>query len=59
MESQYLFETFNSDSGSFDQDFTSYLNAKRQEAWKVKNCTYCHDQDTKRLWASCLFKRKS
>jgi hypothetical protein len=59
METDYLFETYNSDTDTFDRDFTGYLNGKSKELWKVKSCTYCHDQATKKMFASCLFKRKS
>ena len=59
METEYMFETYSSGAESFDQDFTNYLNEKSKELWKVKNCTYCHDDAGKKLWASCLFKRKS
>jgi hypothetical protein len=58
MEDQYKFETFSADSGSFDQDFSRFLNSKFSDSWKVKTCTYCHDNDGKKLWASCIFKRR-
>lgn len=57
MEDQYKFETFSADASSFDQDFSNYLNSKASESWKVKTCGYCHDNDMRRLWASCIFKR--
>ncbi|MCE5333780.1 MAG: hypothetical protein LLG06_04240 [Desulfobacteraceae bacterium] len=57
MEDQYKFETFSADAGSFDQEFSSFLNGKSSE-WKVKNCTYCHSNDNLKVYASCLFKRK-
>ncbi|MEN6441256.1 MAG: hypothetical protein ABFD97_22020 [Syntrophobacter sp.] len=59
MEDHYKFETFSSDSSSFDQDFTSFLNTRRSESWKVKHCSYCHDNDMKKSYASCIFKKKS
>ncbi len=55
---EYKFETFSADTSSFDQEFSSFLNSKRSDFWKVKNCSYCHDSDSKKLWASCIFKRK-
>lgn len=58
MEDQYKFETFSSDPSTFDQDFSNFLNSKRSESWKVKTCSYCHDNDMKKLYASCIFKRK-
>ncbi len=58
MEDQYKFETFSSGSDSFDQDFTNYLNSKGNDSWKVKNCTYCHDNEMKKIYASRIFKRK-
>jgi hypothetical protein len=57
MENEYKYETFGSDASSFDQDFTNYLNRQRSESWKVKHCSYCHDGDAKKLFASCIFKR--
>ena len=56
---KYHFETFSADSRDFDQQFTSFLNRKFSESWKVKDCTYCHDASGDKMWASCLFKRKS
>ena len=58
MEKKYLFETFGAASSGFDSEFTGYLNAKREDHWKVKSCSYCHDPDNGKMWASCLFKRK-
>lgn len=57
MEDRYKFETFSADSGSFDHDFSSFLNSRLSDSWKVKSCSYCHDNDMKKLWASCIFKR--
>lgn len=57
MEDKYKFETFSADFGSFDEEFTKFLNGK-SESWKVKSCSYCHDDATKKLFASCIFKRK-
>ena len=58
MDSRYTFETFSSESGSFDREFTNYLNNKAKENWKVKHCSYCHDSIGSKMSASCLFKRK-
>ncbi len=57
MEGQYKFETFSADSASFDQEFSNFLNNKAGDAWKVKTCSYCHDNDMKKLYASCIFKK--
>ncbi len=59
MEDLYKFETFSADASSFDQDFTNFLNSKRRDSWKVKTCTYCHDDAVSKTYASCIFKRKS
>ncbi|MFP5214209.1 MAG: hypothetical protein ACLGPL_12615 [Acidobacteriota bacterium] len=56
MDGEYLFETFSADVGDFDQEFTNYLNGKKGQNWKVKNCTFCHDTDNRKTFASCLFK---
>ncbi|MGA2404763.1 MAG: hypothetical protein ABSG91_24190 [Syntrophobacteraceae bacterium] len=58
MEDDYKFETFKADAGSFDREFTSFLNSKSSESWKVKSCSYCHDDVGKKTYASCIFKRK-
>ena len=58
MEDEYKFETFSSGSDSFDLDFTNFLNSKGKDSWKVKSCTYCHDNEMKKVYASCIFKRK-
>ena len=57
MEDQYMFETFKSDAGSFDREFTNFLNVKSGE-WKVKSCSYCHDDMGKQTVASCIFKKR-
>jgi hypothetical protein len=54
---EYKFETFKADASSFDQEFTNFLNSKSSESWKVKTCTYCHDEMAKTTHASCIFKR--
>ncbi len=58
MSEDYKFETFNADASSFDQEFTKFLNSKSSESWKVKSCSYCHDDMSKKTYASCIFKRK-
>lgn len=58
MEDKYKFETFSADAGSFDREFSSFLNGKSREDWKVKSCSYCHSNDNLKVYASCLFKRK-
>jgi hypothetical protein len=57
MSEAYKFETFKSDSSSFDREFTNFLNHKRSESWKVKSCSYCHDDAAKQTYASCIFKK--
>ncbi len=59
MEKKYLFETFSSDSGSFDREFTDFLNHKEKEKWEIKDCSYCHDALGSKMHASCLFRRMS
>ena len=58
MSDEYKFETFSASASSFDQEFTNFLNSKSSESWHVKNCSYCHDDGTKKTYASCIFKRK-
>ena len=57
MEDDYKFETFNADASSFDREFTKFLNSRSSESWKVKSCSYCHDTDGKKFYASCIFKK--
>ena len=57
MHNKYIFETFSSDQTSFDQEFTKYLNERRREGWKVKDCSYRHEGGSQTM-ASCLFKMK-
>jgi hypothetical protein len=57
MEDDYKFETFNADASSFDREFTKFLNSRSSESWKVKSCSYCHDEGGKKLYASCIFKK--
>ncbi|UCG12019.1 MAG: hypothetical protein JSU72_16105 [Deltaproteobacteria bacterium] len=59
MEKKYLFETFSSESMTFDTDFTDFLNGKEQESWEVQDCSYCNDTLGSRMYDSCLFKRAS
>lgn len=58
MEEQYKFETFSAAAGSFDQEFSSFLNSKAKDSWKVKSCSYCHDNTSEKTFASCIFKKK-
>ncbi len=57
MGDRYLFETFRADSSAFDGDFTNYLNSKRRDHWKVKNCSFSSAGEGGKMCASCLFKR--
>ena len=57
MNDKYRFETFSSNQTSFDQEFTRYLNERRREGWKVKDCSYRHEGGSQTT-ASCLFKTK-
>jgi hypothetical protein len=57
MKDEYSFETFKADASSFDREFTSFLNNKSAESWKVKSCSYCHDSTAGKTYASCIFKR--
>jgi hypothetical protein len=54
----YKFETFKADAISFDREFTDFLNSKSKESFEVQSCSYCHDDMTKKTYASCIFKRK-
>lgn len=54
----YKFETFKADASSFDREFTNFLNSKSSESLEVQSCSYCHDDMTKKTYASCIFKRK-
>ncbi|WP_041439858.1 hypothetical protein [Syntrophobacter fumaroxidans] len=54
MEGKYLFESFSADVSAFDTEFTGFLNGKYGDGWKVKGCTYCHNDG--KTYASCLFK---
>ncbi|MGA2227595.1 MAG: hypothetical protein ABSH41_24430 [Syntrophobacteraceae bacterium] len=54
---EYKFETFSADASSFDPEFTSFLNSKSSDSWKVQSCSYCHDTDGKKFYASCIFKK--
>lgn len=58
MKGEYLYETFRSESNKFDQKFTDFLNGKRKDHWKVKDCSYCHEGEKTEMWASCIFERK-
>lgn len=57
MEHEYHFETFGDDTSAFDTGFTDFLNRKRTEGWKVKNCYMCHGGEGGKTYASCIFKR--
>jgi hypothetical protein len=57
MEEKYLYDSFNSKSRLFDKNFTDYLNKKRSDQWKVKDCSFCHDTENEKMWASCIFER--
>lgn len=57
MTGEYLYETFNSASSEFDKKFTDYLNSKGKDHWKVKSCSFCHDNDQTKMWASCIFEK--
>lgn len=57
MEGKYFYDSFNSKSQSFDKNFTKYLNKMHADHWKVKDCSFCHDPENEKMWASCIFKR--
>ena len=57
MHNKNMNETFSSDQMSFDQEFTKYLNERRRDGWKVKDCSHRHEGDSQTM-ASCLFKMK-
>ena len=54
---EYKFETFKADATAFDQEFTNFLNKKSKDSWRVKSCSYCHDDMAKTTYASCIFKK--
>lgn len=54
----YRYETFSARGDKFDKKFTGYLNRKAKNNWRVKQCSYCHDTDSKKMYASCMFERK-
>jgi hypothetical protein len=53
---KYLFETFGSDHMKFDEEFTKYLNGRRQDGWMVRDCSYRHESGGGQTMASCLFE---
>lgn len=59
MSYRYNYETFRAKSGAFDKDFTAYLNERANDGWRVKDCSYCHGSESKKVYASCMFERKS
>ncbi len=58
MKGEYLYESFSAESSKFDKNFTNFLNSKRKDHWKVNDCSFCHDDDNTKTWASCIFERK-
>ena len=59
MSFNYSHETFSAGPDEFDKKFTKYLNRKGKNKWRVKQCNYCHDTDSKKTYASCMFERKA
>lgn len=59
MSYSYKFETFRADSGAFDKEFTAYLNERAAKKWRVKDCSYSHGLESKKVYASCMFERQS
>ena len=59
METEYNYEMFRSDTNDFYEDFGEYLNLKKKDHWNVKNCTFFDKKDKEKLWAWCLFEKKS
>lgn len=59
MSYSYKYETFRAKSGEFDKDFSAYLNERAKKNWRVKSCSYCHGHNSKKVYASCMFERKS
>ena len=56
MAYSYKYETFRADSGKFDQDFSTYLNERASQKWRVKQCNYCHGSSDGKLYASCMLR---
>ena len=52
-------ETFRSEPNTFYKNFADYLIIKRTDDWNVKNCTFFRDDDKDKMWAWCLFERRS
>jgi DNA polymerase sigma len=52
---RYHFESFERDLGSFDTEFSDFLNMKYGNGWKYKDCQFSSEGGRRR--ALCLFKR--
>ncbi len=59
MEAEYINETFRSEPDTFYKNFADYLIIKRTDHWNAKNCTFFRNDDKNRMWAWCLFERRS
>ena len=59
MRYNYKYETFRADSGDFNKHFTAYLNERASDNWRVKECSYCHGSENKKVYASCMFEQES
>ena len=55
----YKYETFRAQTGKFDKDFTAYLNERSADKWRVRHCNYCHGSSDGKVYASCMFERKT
>jgi hypothetical protein len=59
MNHTYKYETFRADAGDFDKQFTTYLNERAGDNWRVKHCNYCHGSTDSKMYAACMFERES
>ena len=59
MSFKYSYETFSANDDDFNKKFTKYLNRKSSNRWRVKHCSYCHGSKDNKMYASCMFERRS
>lgn len=59
MQAEYRHEMFRSDTGDFYENLGEFLTLKGRDNWSVKNCTFFDQEESKNMWAWCLFEKKS
>ena len=52
---RYMFESFSSDTSSFDDRFSEFINKKYADGWKYKDCQYFSEGNSRD--AFCIFKK--